>query len=138
VNNKKQNKETTMPIVEISAKDALRGVLLPTDWYVVRIDTMGDGTPSKDQGSLNYSVEGTILANADGNETYKGYPTPYWNFNSKALGFVVGFLRALGQEIQPGRVELKGAEGMTLKVFIEQGEYNGRMVNRIEHKYAPV
>lgn len=126
-----------MPLIELSVKDIKRGTLIDPGWYLVRIDSVGEA-PSKDGGSTNFPVDGTIVKNAEnGDEKYKDFPTPSWNFNSKAPGFVTGFLRALGVEPQAGRVELKAAEGQMIRVFIEHGEYNGRTVNRIEHKYAP-
>lgn len=129
-----------MPMIELTAKDVRRGTLIATGWYIVRVDEIGEGTPSANGGSINYLVDGTIMANAENpsDETFKDFPTPYWNFNSKAMGFVVGFLKALKVDVQPGRIELGAAKGKALKVFIEQGEYNGRINNRIEHKYAPV
>jgi hypothetical protein len=129
-----------MPMIELSNKDVRRGTLIDTGWYIVRIEEIGEGAPSSKGDSINYLVDGTILANAENpsDDTFKDFPTPYWNFNSKAMGFVVGFLKALKVDVKPGRLELGAAKGKTLKVFIEQGEYNGRLNNRIEHKYAPV
>jgi hypothetical protein len=127
-----------MPFVNLESKDILRGTLIDMGWYLVKIISIGEA-PSKDGGSTNYPIEGEIIQNAETGDTkYAGYPTPpNWNFNSKAIGFVVPFLTALGVEPKPGRVDLGPAQGMMIKVYIEHGEYNGRVVNQINHKYAP-
>ena len=84
-----------MPVISFSEKDLLRGKIVEPAWYRVRIDNIGEA-PSKDGGSTNYPVEGVILKNADnGSEDFKGVPIE-WNFNSKAIGFAVGFLQAFG------------------------------------------
>jgi len=92
--------------------------------------------PSKDGGSTNYPVEGSIVKNADnGSEEYAGVPID-WNFNSKAIGFAVGFLSAFGVDVKAGaRFDLANAAGKQIEVFVENGEWQGRIVNRVNHKY---
>jgi hypothetical protein len=117
-----------VPIVQFTDRDLLRGKVAEPGWYVVSIDNIGEG-PSKDGGSTNYPVEGTILKNADnGSEDFKGVPLD-WNFNSKAIGFAVGFLAAFGVDVKSGR---------QVEIFVENGEWQGRMVNRVNHKYRAV
>jgi hypothetical protein len=113
----------------------MRGKVVDPAWYLVSIDNIGEA-PSKDGGSTNYPVEGTILKNADnGSEDFKGVPLD-WNFNSKAIGFAVGFLQAFGVDVKSGaRFELSNAVGKTVEVFVENGEWQGRLVNRVNHKY---
>lgn len=135
-----------MPIIEISEKDLLRSVVVEPAWYRVRIDEVGEALSSKGT-STNYTVEGTILFNGDtGATSFKdkegkeikvtGIPTPYWNFNSLAMGFAVGFLESLNVEVKPGmRVELSAARGKEIDMFIENDTYQGRLVNRTNHKY---
>jgi hypothetical protein len=126
-----------MPVIEISERDILRGKIVQPAWYRVRIDSVGQKMSAAGT-STNFPVEGTIMHEADsGAKDFSGVPTPAgWNFNDKAIGFAIGFLEALGLEIKPGmRVELKNAEGKEVDVFIENGEYEGRTVNRINHKY---
>jgi hypothetical protein len=125
-----------MPMVDFSDKDLLRSKIVPPAWYRVRIETTGEA-PSSKGDSTNYLLEGTILHDADtGNTDLNGVPTPYWNFNSKAKGFMVGFFQALGVDIVAGqRYELKHAEGKEIDVFIENDTWEGRVVNRINHKY---
>lgn len=125
-----------MPIIEFSDKDILRSKLITPGWYRVRIDATTEAA-SKDGSSMNYGVEGTVLFNADsGDKEFAGCPTPYWNFNSKAKGFMVGFFQALGADVVTGaRFDLKNSEGKEIDVFIENDLYEGRMVNRLNHKY---
>lgn len=142
----KHNKPTTqgqnkMGMLDITAKDAMRGVTIdPAGWYTVRIDLVGENVPSKDGQSENIIVEGTILKNADNpdDKRFENYPTPFWLFNSKAPGFAVGFLRAGGHEIVPGRVNLKMMEGQVIDAFIKNEEYQGRINSKIDHQYRPV
>lgn len=124
-----------MPIVQFSDRDLLRGKVVEPAWYVVNIVSVGEA-PSKDGGSTNYPVEGVIVKNADnGSEDFAGVPLD-WNFNSKAIGFAVGFLAALGVDVKAGaRFELANAAGKTMEVFVENGEWQGRIVNRVNHKY---
>jgi hypothetical protein len=124
-----------MPQISFSDRDLLRGKVVEPAWYLVSIDNIGEA-PSKDGGSTNYPVEGKIIKNADtGSEEFSGVPLD-WNFNSKAIGFAVGFLAAFGVDVKAGqRFELANAIGKTIEVFVENGEWQGRIVNRVNHKY---
>ena len=127
------------PIISFSEKDLLRGKVVTPGWFRVRIDSVGESPAAVKEGrspSTNYPIEGTILFNGDNGDTeFSGIPLD-WMFNSKAIGFAVGFLKALGVEVKKDtRFELKAAEGKTLDVFVENGEYQGRLVNRVNHKY---
>lgn len=126
------------PVVQFDEKGLLRGKPIVPGWYVVRIDAIGEKL-SKDQGSTNFPVEGTIIKNADdGSETFANYPLE-WNFNSKAMGFSVGFLESCGVKVEAGkRYELSALAGESLEVFVENAEYEGRIVNRVNHKYRPL
>jgi len=127
-----------MPVVGFSIRDMLRGKVVTPAWYRMRIESIGEA-PSADGKSTNYPVEGTIVKNAEnGSEEFAGVPVD-WNFNSKALGFAVPFLQSLGVEVKPGeRYELAQAAGTDVEVFVENDTYQGRMVNRVNHKYRPV
>ena len=124
-----------MPIIQFGEKDLLRGKVVLPAWYRMRIDEIGEA-PSKDGGSTNYPVAGTILHNADdGSKDFSGVPID-WNFNSKAIGFAVGFLQAFGVDVKAdARFDLNSAVGKELDVYVENGEYQGRIVNRVNHKY---
>ena len=123
------------PIISFSDKDLLRGKVLTPGWYRVRIDAVGEA-PSKDGGSTNYPVEGTVLFNADNGDTEFANVPLDWNFNSKAIGFAVGFLSSFGVEVKSGtRFDLNSAAGKFTDVYVENGEYQGRIVNRVNHKY---
>jgi len=139
-----------MPIITFSDKDLRRGQVLSPGWYKVRIDSVGEA-PAKasEKGpSTNYPVEASVICNADnGSKTMKnlqgeevnleGMPLD-WNFNSKAIGFAVGFLECFGVKVVAGqRVELEAAKGKEIEVYVENGEWQGRIVNRVNHKYRP-
>jgi len=127
-----------MPIVQFGERDLLRGKIVEPAWYVVQVDSIGEA-PSKDGGSTNYPVEGTILKNADtGSEEFKGVPLD-WMFNSKAIGFSVGFLKSFGVDVQANtRFDLANAAGKQLELFVENDTWQGRLVNRVNHKYRPL
>lgn len=128
-----------MPIIGFDEKTLLRGKVIRPDWYRVHIDSVGEAA-SKDGGSTNYPVEGTIVANMSNpdDKEFVGVPLD-WNFNSKAIGFAVGFLASLGVDVKAGtRYDLANAAGKDIGVFIENGEYQGRIVNRVNHKYKPI
>jgi hypothetical protein len=124
-----------MPFITFGDRDLLRGKVVEPAWYRMKIESVGE-KPSSDGGSTNYPVEGTIIRNADnGNTDFAGVPID-WNFNSKAVGFAVGFLQAFGVEPKAGvRFDLNAAAGQELDVFVENDTYQGRTVNRVNHKY---
>jgi len=127
-----------MPVVKFGQRDLLRGKIVTPGWYRVKVETVGEA-PAKDQSkgpSTNYPVEGTILFDGDtGDTTFTNVPVD-WNFNSKAIGFAVGFLQAFGVEVKPDtRFDLKSAEGREVDVYVENDTYQNRLVNRVNHKY---
>lgn len=127
-----------MPVISFSDRDLLRGKVITPAWYRVKIDSVGEA-PAKasEKGpSTNYPVEATILFNGDtGDKEFSGTPVD-WNFNSKAVGFAVGFLQAFGVEVKAGtRFDLKSSEGREIDVYVENDTYQNRLVNRVNHKY---
>jgi hypothetical protein len=124
-----------MPLISFSQKDILRGKVVEPAWYRMRIDSIGEA-PAANGQSTNYPVEATILFNGDnGDPTYRDYPID-WNFNSKAIGFAVGFLAALGQDVQAGsRFDLANCAGKEVDVFVENDTYQNRLINKVNHKY---
>jgi len=126
-----------MPIIELTQQDILQGKIVKPDWYHMKIQEINE-KESKDGGSTNYPVEGIIVASENGDEEFAGVPI-IWNFNSKAIGFVTGLLEALGHSVEAGqRIDLDGLEGSEVLVYVENGEYEGRTVNRVNHKYRPL
>ena len=127
-----------MAFIQFSDRDLLRGKIVEPAWYRVRIESVGEAPAKQSEKgpSTNYPVEATILFNGDnGDTTYAGVPVD-WNFNSKAIGFAVGFLAAFGVEVKSGtRFDLKSAEGREVDVFVENDVYQNRQVNRVNHKY---
>lgn len=126
-----------MPQVTFSARDLLRGKVVTPAWYRMKIEAVGE-EPSSKGDSTNYPVEGTILKDADtGSEEFAGIPIQ-WNFNSKAMGFARGFLESLGVNLEADkRYELANAAGEIIDVYVENDTWQGRTVNRVNHKYRP-
>jgi hypothetical protein len=124
-----------MPFIQFSSRDLLRGKVVQPAWYLVRIEGVGEKL-ANDGGSTNYPAEATIIKNADtDSEDFAGVPVD-WNFNSKAIGFAVGFLQALGVQVNDkDRFDLNAASGMELEVWIENKLYEGRTLNNVTHKY---
>lgn len=125
--------------VSYSERDLLRGKVVTPAWYRVRIDAVGESPAKAAEGktpSTNYPVEGTILFDGEtGSTEFANVPID-WNFNSKAMGFSVGFLQSFGVEVKAGvRYDLKSAEGREIDVFVENDTWQGRTVNRVNHKY---
>lgn len=134
-----------MPIVQFSAQDLLSTKILIPGWYVVRIDSVGEKPSSGDNPSTTklFPISGTVIRNAEnGSEEFAGCPTPYgWSFNDNpgAAGIMIGFLMALGYKPEKDqRIDLKAAEGKELEIFIENGTWEGRVVNRIGTKFRPL
>jgi len=127
-----------MPIVEFSESDLLRGKLLPPAWYLISVDEVKEWEPSKDRQSNNCIMECTVIKNADNGQTegIAGVPLML-QFNDKksARGFIEGFLRALGVEVEATRYDLANAKGKTVEAFVENNEFEGRVRNRVNHKY---
>lgn len=127
-----------MPIISFGNRDLLRGKIVDPAWYRVKIENVGEAPAKQSEKgpSTNYPVEATIMFNGDNGDTqFAGVPVD-WNFNSKAIGFAVGFLQAFGVEVKAGtRFDLKSAEGREIDVYVENDVYQGRQVNRVNHKY---
>ena len=128
-----------MPVVSYSDRDLLRGTVITPGWYRVRIEEVGEQPAAPKEGkapSTNYPVVGTVLFNGDnGDKKFANVPLE-WMFNSKAIGFSVGFLQSFGVDVKSGqRFDLKSAEGLELDVFVENDTWQGRLVNRVNHKY---
>ncbi len=130
-----------MPIIEFSQQDILRGTILDPAWYTVKIEATGEKLSAKGD-STNYVMEGIVLRNGDNGDEgdllkkpIAGVPLT-WNFNSKAIGFMVGYFEALGHEVREGkRFDLDNTVGELIDVFVENDTWEGRPVNRVNHKY---
>jgi hypothetical protein len=127
-----------MPVISFSDRDLLRGKIVTPAWYRVKIENIGEAPAKQSEKgpSTNYPVEATVMFNGDsGDVEFKGVPLD-WNFNSKAIGFAVGFLQSFGVDVKAGtRFDLKSAENREIDVFVENDTYQGRLVNRVNHKY---
>src|SRR5678816_287793 len=118
--------------ITFSNSDMLRDKLVDPGWYDVLINDVIEA-PSKDGGSTNWKMEATIIKNGDGNEEFAGVPL-IWNFNSKAISFAIGFLQALGVNVEPDkRYDLAQAKGQRVQVWVIRGEFDGRPKNQVQH-----
>lgn len=129
-----------MPFVEFNESDLLRNKIVTPAWYRLQLGLVGEWTPAKTGTSNNCTIDAEILFNADnGDEEFKGVPvTVMFNDSPKARGFIEGFLRALGVDVVPGRYDLGVAGGKQIEAFVENQTYEGRLSNRINHKYRVV
>lgn len=133
-----------MAFITFSDKDLLRGKLITPSWYRCSVEEAGAEQPTvTDKGpSTNYPISITVIKNADtGDETFTGVPVDF-NFNSKAIGLAVGFIAAcmkvLPEEVKSGvRYRLDDCKGKVLDIFIKNKEYQGRMLNNVDHTYRP-
>jgi hypothetical protein len=130
-------------VFSLSKKDVMGGKVYPPSWYRVHIDDVTT-SPSKnvEKPSTNITYSGTILFDADsGDKEFADHPAT-WLFNSRALGFTKGFLVSLGVPesdiTEDKRFDFKAAIGKDIDIYIENDTYEGRLVNRINHKYRAV
>lgn len=130
-----------MTIISFTDSDLLRNKVVEPAWYVLDLDAHRTWTPTKDAQSNNCHFDCIIEKNAEtGGTDFAGVPI-ILQFNDKpgARGFIEGFLRGLGVEITSGtRYDLNSAVGKKIEAFIENETYNGRLINRCNHKYRVV
>src|SRR5688572_31508579 len=149
----KQNEPTTkqrtitMPIVQYSKRDLLRDKLVTPGWYRVLIESVGEWSPSKDGKSQNMVLEGTILFNAEnGSKEFQDVPIGgmgAWNFNTKAMGFSKGLTYSVAKQCgfnpeditETTKIDFKNYEGKQVDVFIINDTYEGRLKNKVDHRY---
>jgi len=127
-------------IFQLSKKDIMGGKVYDPAWYRVRVDDLAIA-PSKnlEKPSTNFTYSGTIMFDADSGDTKFAEHPLTWLFNSGAMGFTKGFLIALGvpeETITPEtRFDFKSAIGKQIDIYVENDTYQGRLVNRVNHKY---
>lgn len=130
-----------MTMISFTDSDLLRNKVVEPAWYLLDIQAHRTWAPSKDQQSNNCFMECVIIKNADnGSDDFTGVPIELmFNDKPKAKGFIEGFLRALGVDIQANaRYNLNSAVGKQLEAFIENDNFNGRLINKCQHKYRVV
>lgn len=130
-----------MTMVSFSDSDLLRNKVVEPAWYLLDIQEHRTWTPTKDGQSNNCHFECVIEKNADNvSQDFANVPIELqFNDKPKAKGFIEGFLRGLGVDIQSNaRYDLKMAVGKKIEAFIENDNYNGRLINRCNHKYRVV
>lgn len=125
-------------LMEFSESDIQRAKPIDPSYYEVEITGVSEKLSAKGD-STNYILEGKIVADAiSGDTKFAGMPTPFWLFNTKAKGFAMSFFKALGVEIAAGtRVDWNAVIGKNVIVFIGNKMFEDRLVNDLQHKYAP-
>ncbi len=130
-----------MAIFEFSDSDLLRNKVVEPAWYSLVIQAHRDWSPTKDGMSNNCHYDTVIEKNADNGSTdYAGVPiTLQFNDKPGARGFIEAFLRGLGVEVESKkRYDGNSAVGKKIEAFIGNDTYNGRLVNKADHKYRVV
>ena len=127
-----------MPTIDFTQEDVLRGTVVQPAWYRVQIGPFAE-VMNKNGDATNYTFnDSKIIKEADSGDTkYAGVPLRIL-FSSKptAKGFLKGFIEALGMEVKPGvRFEISNAAGKFIDILVENEMYEGRMINRVNHKY---
>lgn len=126
-----------MPMIDFTQDDLNRGKIVEPGWYILEIGNLEEKTSTKGD-STNWTFEDSkVVANAEtGSTEFAGVPLAI-RFNSKAKGFMIGFFSALlGEEVQPGqRFDLNAAVGKRIIANVINDTYDGRVVNKVDHKY---
>lgn len=127
-------------LVEFTESDLLRSKIVDPAWYRLLINEVGEWTPTKNGDSNNCVMECVIQFNGDTrSEEFKGVPLNL-QFNDKknAIGFIEGFLRAMGAKLEVGRIDLQAVKGSQIEAYVENETWEGRVRNRVNHKYRAV
>lgn len=117
----------------INEADIKKSRQVTQGFYPVLINNAYE-TQAKTDGSKLIVFEGTI----QGGE-FDGVPL-LWQFSEKAPGFAIPFFKALGAPIgepgsdfeKGGQFDEKKAIGKTIKVFVKNELYQGRMLNKAD------
>lgn len=127
-------------VFSLSRKDVMGGKIYPPSWYRVRFDeVITEPSKNVEVPSTNIVYSCTILFDADsGDKQFADHPLTI-RFNSRALGFTKGLLIALGVPedsiTEDTRFDFKNALNKEVDVFVENGLYEGRPTNQVNHKY---
>ena len=121
-----------MSVMNFDADDMLRSVIVPPDWYTVKIKVI-DTKEANDGGSQNWFVRGNIVGGK-----YDGVPTSRI-FNSKQIFRAVTFSRAVGGQLSEigGEFDPTQAEGVTLQTFIVKDTFGGTPTNKMQ-EFLPI
>ena len=132
-----------MPIIEPTQEDILSGTIVDPAYYRLQIKDIREKN-SKAGDSIVYPVDAVIVCNADdGSTDFAGVPingdAGSWMFSSKFMAPVFQFMDAMGTKAEAGvRVELANYAGKEIIAFVGTNTFEGRVSNRVEHKYRAV
>src|SRR5713226_4118841 len=127
-----------MSIISFTQKDLLRGKVVTPGWYRLKIDSQGEKL-AKDSQSTNYLMEATIINNDDdGSTDFAGVPLE-WNFNNKAMGFIIGYLKAMGHDVElDKRYDLGKTVGGEVVAYVANKLFENRVLNNVTSQYRAV
>ncbi len=120
--------------------DSLRNKIVDPAWYILNIVEHRDWTPTKAGDSNNCYFDCVIEANADTGDTkFAGVPIELmFNDKPKAQGFREAFMRGIGADIVVDKdYNMNAAVGKRIEAFVENNEWQGRISNKVNHKYRP-
>jgi hypothetical protein len=136
------------PIIDFENEDFLRGTVVEPGWYVIMFGPFTEEL-TKDGKSTNYLFrDSKIVCHADSGDTkFTDVPIKI-SFSAKkeAKGFILGLFAAVQgfnsvEELQQSgakRIELEALSGTKIEALVENHMWEGRMSNRINHKYRPL
>lgn len=123
-------------MLDFSNDDLLRSQIVIPGWYLIELGEYEEKLSSAGDSTNMVFRDCKIIRNAeDGSDQFAGVPV-FVRFNTKAKGFIVGFLRAFGIEPRSGeRYDLSAFSGRQIIAFIGNSEYQGNMQNNVESKF---
>lgn len=125
-------------MIDFTDDDLLRSKVLNPGWYLLELGDYEESLSQAGDSTNMVFKDSKVIRNAeDGSTDFAGVPVRV-SFNTKAKGFVVGFLRAFGIEVKKGeRYDLGAMSGKQIIAFIGNREYQGNMQNNVEGKFKP-
>lgn len=125
-------------MIEFSDEDLLRSKIVNPGWYQVELGEYEEKLSQAGDSTNMVFKDSKIIRNAeDGSTDFAGVPLRV-SFNTKAKGFVVGFMRAFGIEVAKGqRYDLGSMTGRQVIAFVGNSEYQGNPQNNVEGKFRP-
>ena len=127
-----------MTMVSFSDSDLLRNKIVEPAWYLLDIHAHRTWSPTKDGQSNNCHIECTIMKNADnGADDFVGVPIEFSSTISLRLrdSLKDSCVALVWTSSANARYTLESAVGKKIEAFIENDTYNGRLINRCNHKY---
>lgn len=117
-----------MTVLKLSGADVLRSKIVRPGWYELEITDYTE-KPAKDKLSMTYRFDFSITEGDFANVPLQKV------YSEKALGMMIGLLKALGYEVseEGGTFELEANQlkGKKIKGKVQNKEYEGKPQNEI-------